>query len=152
MCENMDNTHARRFDDTVRRRAGEARRHHDAARLSTRLRVVVDGIDLDDRHRFRLCEIGLAPGAGLQVMQRSAFGGRVVAFGNRTCRGGRRHPRAVRYGSRGMNMRKTTLRNAKRNGNMREMLNLPEPEGRRLLPFAEWLLPGIALSCQQTRE
>ena len=23
MCENMDNTHARRFDDTVRRRAGE---------------------------------------------------------------------------------------------------------------------------------
>ena len=68
MCENMDNTHARRFDDTVRRRAGE--------------RVVVDGIDLDDRHRFRLCEIGLAPGAGLRVMQRSAFGGRVVAFGN----------------------------------------------------------------------
>ncbi len=46
------------------------------------MRVVVDGIDLDDRHRFRLCEIGLAPGAGLRVVQRSAFGGRVVAFGN----------------------------------------------------------------------
>ena len=45
-------------------------------------RVVVDGIDLDDRHRFRLCEIGLAPGTGLRVVQRSAFGGRVIAFGN----------------------------------------------------------------------
>ena len=45
-------------------------------------RVVVDGIDLDDRHRFRLCEIGLAPGTGLRVVQRGAFGGRVIAFGN----------------------------------------------------------------------
>ena len=81
MCENMDNTHARRFDDTVRRRAGGARRHHDA-QSTMYIEPQEDGIDLDDRHRFRLCEIGLAPGAGLRVMQRSAFGGRVVAFGN----------------------------------------------------------------------
>ena len=82
MCENMDNTHARRFDDTVRRRAGERGAIMTLRDCPRAMRVVVDGIDLDDRHRFRLCEIGLAPGAGLRVMQRSAFGGRVVAFGN----------------------------------------------------------------------
>ena len=82
MCENMDNTHARRFDDTGRRRAGERGAIMTLCDCPRAMRVVVDGIDLDDRHRFRLCEIGLAPGAGLRVMQRSAFGGRVVAFGN----------------------------------------------------------------------
>ena len=54
-------------------------------------RVVVDGIDLDDRHRFRLCEIGLAPGTGLRgraagcvrrkghcLRQRTRSGGTVV--------------------------------------------------------------------------
>ena len=69
MCENMDNTHARRFDDTVRRRAGERGAIMTLRDCPRAMRVVVDGIDLDDRHRFR-------------VMQRSAFGGRVVAFGN----------------------------------------------------------------------
>ena len=73
---------ARRFDDTVRRRAGERGAIMTLRDCPRAMRVVVDGIDLDDRHRFRLCEIGLAPGAGLRVMQRSAFGGRVVAFGN----------------------------------------------------------------------
>ena len=77
MCENMDNAHARRFDDTVRRRAGERGAIMTLRDCPRAMRVVVDGIDLDDRHR-----IGLAPGAGLRVMQRSAFGGRVVAFGN----------------------------------------------------------------------
>ena len=74
MCENMDNTHARRFDDTVRRRAGERGAIMTLRDCPRAMRVVVDGIDL--------CEIGLAPGAGLRVMQRSALGGRVVAFGN----------------------------------------------------------------------
>ena len=69
MCENMDNTHARRFDDTVRRRAGERGAIMTLRDCPRAMRVVVDGIDLDDRHRFRLCEIGLAPGAGLRVMQ-----------------------------------------------------------------------------------
>ena len=63
MCENMDNTHARRFDDTVRRRAGERGAIMTLRDCPRAMRVVVDGIDLDDRHRFRLCEIGLAPGA-----------------------------------------------------------------------------------------
>ena len=115
------------------------------------MRVVVDGIDLDDRHRFRLCEIGLAPGAGLRVMQRSAFGGRVVAFGNERVAVDGGTARASGYGSRGMNMRKTTLRNAKRTG-ICANVESTEPEGRRLLPFAEWLLPASRLSCQQTRE
>lgn len=43
--------------------------------------VVIDGIDLDERHRFRLYEIGLTPGTQLRIMQRGAFGGRVVALG-----------------------------------------------------------------------
>ena len=43
--------------------------------------VLIDDIDLDERHRFRLCEIGLAPGASLRVVQRGMFGGRVIAFG-----------------------------------------------------------------------
>ncbi len=82
MCENMDNTHARRFDGTVRRWTGERGAIMTLRDCPRAMRVVVDGIDLDERHRFRLCEIGLAPGAGLRVVQRSAFGGRVVAFGN----------------------------------------------------------------------
>lgn len=45
------------------------------------VRVVVDGVDLDDRHRFRLREIGLARGVELRVVQRGVFGGRVIAFG-----------------------------------------------------------------------
>ena len=43
--------------------------------------AVIDSISLDERHRFRLYEIGLAPGAQLRIMQRGAFGGRVVALG-----------------------------------------------------------------------
>ena len=43
--------------------------------------VLIDTIDLDERHRFRLCEIGLAPGTSLKVVQRGMFGGRVIAFG-----------------------------------------------------------------------
>ena len=43
--------------------------------------VLIGTIDLDERHRFRLCEIGLTPGAGLRVVQRGMFGGRVIAFG-----------------------------------------------------------------------
>ncbi|WP_432624398.1 FeoA family protein [Bifidobacterium sp.] len=45
------------------------------------VRVIVDDVDLDDRHRFRLREIGLARGVELQVIQRGVFGGRVIAFG-----------------------------------------------------------------------
>ncbi len=45
------------------------------------MHAVIDGIDLDERHRFHLYEIGLAPGAQLRIMQRGAFGGRVVALG-----------------------------------------------------------------------
>ena len=45
------------------------------------VRVVVDDVDLDDRHRFRLREIGLARGVELRVVQRGVFGGRVIAFG-----------------------------------------------------------------------
>ena len=82
MCENMDNTHARRFDDTVRRRAGERGAIMTLRDCPRAMRVVVDGIDLMTGTGSALCEIGLAPGAGLRVMQRSAFGGRVVAFGN----------------------------------------------------------------------
>lgn len=51
MCENMDNTHARRFDDTVRRRAGERGAIMTLRDCPRAMRVVVDGIDLDDRHR-----------------------------------------------------------------------------------------------------
>lgn len=43
--------------------------------------VVVDGIDLDDRHRFRLMELGLRVGTTLRVVQHGSFGGRVVARG-----------------------------------------------------------------------
>lgn len=82
MCENMDNTHARHFDGTVRRRTGERGAIMTLRDCPRAMRVVVDGIDLDERHRFRLCEIGLAPGAGLWVVQRGAFGGRVIAFGD----------------------------------------------------------------------
>lgn len=46
------------------------------------VRVVVDDVDLDDRHRFRLREIGLARGVELRVVQRGVFGGRVIAFGD----------------------------------------------------------------------
>lgn len=145
MCENMDNTHARRFDDTVRRRAGERGAIMTLRDCPRAMRVVVDGIDLDDRHRFRLCEIGLAPGAGLRVMQPERFRRKGRRIRKRTCRGGRRAPRVPSgYGSRGMNMRKTTLRNAKRTG-ICANVESTEPEGRRLLPFAEWLVAGIAL-------
>ncbi|MFR7426343.1 MAG: FeoA family protein [Bifidobacterium pullorum] len=43
--------------------------------------VIVDGIDLDERHRFRLMELGLRAGVVIRVVQRSGFGGRVVARG-----------------------------------------------------------------------
>lgn len=43
--------------------------------------VIVDGIDLDERHRFRLMELGLRAGVIIRVVQRSGFGGRVVARG-----------------------------------------------------------------------
>ena len=151
MCENMDNTHARRFDDTVRRRAGERGAIMTLRDCPRAMRVVVDGIDLDDRHRFRLCEIGLAPGAGLRVMQRSAFGGRSSHSETNVSRWTAAPRVPSGYGSRGMNMRKTTLRNAKRTG-ICANVESTEPEGRRLLPFAEWLLPASRLSCQQTRE
>lgn len=82
MCEGMDNTHARRFDGTVRRRTGERGAIMTLRDCPRAMRVVVDDIDLDDRHRFRLCEISLAPGVGLRVVQRGAFGGRVIVFGD----------------------------------------------------------------------
>ena len=72
MCENMDNTHARRFDDTVRRRAGERGAIMTLRDCPRAMRVVVDGIDLDDRHRFRLCEIGLDGGTARAVRVRFA--------------------------------------------------------------------------------
>ncbi|MBM6699276.1 ferrous iron transport protein A [Bifidobacterium pullorum subsp. saeculare] len=44
--------------------------------------LVVTGIDLDERHRFRLLELGLRVGTVLRVVQRGNFGGRVVARGS----------------------------------------------------------------------
>ena len=43
--------------------------------------VIVDSVDLDERHRFRLMELGLRTGVTIRVVQRSGFGGRVVARG-----------------------------------------------------------------------
>lgn len=115
------------------------------------MRVVVDGIDLDDRHRFRLCEIGW-----LRARVYGSCSGALSAEGSSHSETNvSRWTAAPRvpsgYGSRGMNMRKTTLRNAKRTG-ICANVESTEPEGRRLLPFAEWLLPASRLSCQQTRE
>lgn len=45
-------------------------------------RVVISHVSLDDRHRFRLAELGLNTGTELHVTQRSVFGGRVVACGS----------------------------------------------------------------------
>lgn len=45
------------------------------------MRVVIDDIDMDERHRFRLSEIGLAAGTSLSIAQRGVFGGRVIACG-----------------------------------------------------------------------
>lgn len=43
--------------------------------------MVITGIDLDSRHGFRLEELGLRRGTTIRVVQRSAFGGRVLARG-----------------------------------------------------------------------
>lgn len=98
MCENMDNTHARRFDDTVRRRAGERGAIMTLRDCPRAMRVVVDGIDLDDRHRFRLCEIGLGSGRGFTGHAAERFRRKGRRIRKRTCRGGRRH-RACRPGT-----------------------------------------------------
>lgn len=42
---------------------------------------VMAGTSLDDRHAFRLEEMGLRRGTALTVLQRTNFGGRVVASG-----------------------------------------------------------------------
>ena len=41
--------------------------------------MVIEGIGLDDRHRFRMRELGLRDGVTVRVIQKSNFGGRVVA-------------------------------------------------------------------------
>ncbi|WP_314686260.1 FeoA family protein [uncultured Bifidobacterium sp.] len=43
--------------------------------------MVITEIDLDSRHGFRLEELGLRRGTTIRVVQRSAFGGRVLARG-----------------------------------------------------------------------
>lgn len=43
--------------------------------------VTITAVDLDERHRFRLLELGLRVGTGLRVTQYGSFGGRVVARG-----------------------------------------------------------------------
>ena len=139
MCENMDNTHARRFDGTVRRRTGERGAIMTLRDCPRAMRVVVDGIDLDERHRFRLCEIGLAPGAGLRVVQRDASRGMALPRG----------PSA--YGSRRTNIRKTTLRNAKRTG-ICANVESTGPERWRLLQLAGRLLPALRSPCGDVRE
>lgn len=114
------------------------------------MRVVVDGIDLDERHRFRLCEIGLAPGAGLRVVQRGAFGGRVIAFGDERVAVDGATARAVRVRF-AQNIRKTTLRNTKRT---RICANDEStgPERWRLLQLAGRLLPALRSPCGDVRE
>ena len=88
MCENMDNTHARRFDDTVRRRAGERGAIMTLRDCPRAMRVVVDGIDLD--------RIGSGRGFTGHAAERFRRKGRRIR--KRTCRGGRRH-RACRPGT-----------------------------------------------------
>ena len=48
--------------------------------------VIIAGVDLDERHRFRLCEIGLAPGAMLRVTQKGMFGAERIALDRDTAR------------------------------------------------------------------
>lgn len=43
--------------------------------------MVVTDIALDDRHAFRLAELGIRPGMTVRVVQRTGFGGRVLACG-----------------------------------------------------------------------
>lgn len=43
--------------------------------------VTITQVDIDERHRFRLLELGLRPGCRIRVVQRSNFRGRVVARG-----------------------------------------------------------------------
>lgn len=43
--------------------------------------MTVTAVRLDSRHVFRLQELGLSAGCRIRVIQRSAFGGRVVAVG-----------------------------------------------------------------------
>lgn len=42
----------------------------------------VAAIDLDNRHAFRLAEIGIRTGMSVRVIQKGNFGGRVVAMGS----------------------------------------------------------------------
>ncbi|NEG69337.1 FeoA family protein [Bifidobacterium choloepi] len=43
--------------------------------------VVIESIGLDERHRFRMLELGLRSGTVVRVIQKANFGGRVVAKG-----------------------------------------------------------------------
>lgn len=43
--------------------------------------MVITAIDIDERHRFRMLELGLRRGTVIRVTQRSNFHGRVVAKG-----------------------------------------------------------------------
>lgn len=43
--------------------------------------ATITNIDLDERHRFRLLELGLRVGTDLRVTQHGSFGGRVIARG-----------------------------------------------------------------------
>lgn len=78
----MDIAHGRRSDDTERSRKERKNTVMTLRDCPRGVRVVVDDVDLDDRHRFRLREIGLARGVELRVIQRGVFGGRVIAFGD----------------------------------------------------------------------
>ncbi|PAU69182.1 Ferrous iron transport protein A [Bifidobacterium italicum] len=43
--------------------------------------MAITAIDVDERHRFRMLELGLRAGTVIRVVQRANFGGRVVARG-----------------------------------------------------------------------
>ncbi|PAU67250.1 FeoA family protein [Bifidobacterium criceti] len=43
--------------------------------------MTITAIDIDERHRFRMLELGLRVGTIIRVIQKSNFGGRVIAKG-----------------------------------------------------------------------
>lgn len=43
--------------------------------------MAITAIGVDERHRFRMLELGLRAGTVIRVVQRASFGGRVVAKG-----------------------------------------------------------------------
>lgn len=59
------------------------KQQHDTTLRNCALNVdmTIHSVDLDERHRFRMLELGLRAGTIVRVIQKSIFGGRVVAKG-----------------------------------------------------------------------